>query len=136
MAKAAKHREIEISERDAARLKSKILDCYEAIESARGKFMNLARRERERMTTTYESMAALGVSQKAAKTNIKIIRAMAKIKGWIADLEAEESKMAQKLARAQGDKQQLMLWGDLPKAKKAKAKDDDKPDLKLVAAAE
>jgi hypothetical protein len=135
MAKAAKHKEVEITERDAAAFKRKVLAAYEAIESARGKFMNLAQREREKMAAEYERMASLGVSQKASKLNIKIARAMTKIQGWIADLESEESKMAQKLAKSQGDKQQLMLWPALPKASKKK-KEADKPDLQLVAAAE
>ena len=127
MAKAAKTVEIEITDRVANKFVRDIIERYENIESARGTFMNKARREREAMTSIYEGMAAKGVSQKSAKTNIKIVRALEQIKGWMADLEAEDRKMAQKLAKAQGDKRQLMLFGELPampkptKAEKAEA---------------
>ena len=36
----------------------------------------------------------------------------------MADLEAEDRKMVQKLAKAQGDKKQLLLFGELPPAPK------------------
>ena len=118
MAKAAKSVEVQISEKTASKF----------IESARGTYMNAARREREAMVTIYEGMAARGVSQKSAKVEIKIVRAMEKIKGWIADLEAEDRKMVQKLAKAVNDKKQLMLFpDDLPKAEKPpKAKTEAK----------
>jgi hypothetical protein len=118
MAKAAKSVEVEITERRAKKFLADVLEWFENIESARGKFMNAARRERDAMTVLYEGMAALGVSQKAAKTNVKIARALEKIKGWMADLETEDRKLAQKMAKAQGDKRQLMLFGELPAAPK------------------
>ena len=122
MAKAAKTVEIEVSEQMADKFVSDILERFENIESARGVYMNQARREREAMQGIYEGMAARGISQKAAKTEIKIITAMQKVKGWIADLEAEDRKMVQKLAKAQNDKTQLQLFGDLPPlSKPAKA---------------
>jgi hypothetical protein len=132
MAKAAKHKEVEITERMATKFRRDILERFENIESARGKFMNIARRERDAMTTIYESLAAAGVPQKAARTNIKIIRALERIKGWMADLEADERKMAQKLARAQDDKRQLSLFTDLPKPTKAERKAEQTPKLELV----
>jgi predicted xylose isomerase-like sugar epimerase len=118
MAKAAKTVEVEITERMANKFVRDILERFENIESARGTFMNKARREREAMATIYEGMAARGVSQKAAKANIKIVRALEKIKGWMTELEAEDRKMTQRLAKAQGDKKQLMLFGELPPAPK------------------
>jgi hypothetical protein len=114
MAKAAKAVEAEISEKMATKFVKDILEHFENIESARGTFMNKARREKEAMATIYEGMAARGVSQKSSKTNIKIIRALEKIKGWMADLEIEDRKMVQKLAKAQGDKKQLLLFAELP----------------------
>jgi hypothetical protein len=114
MAKAAKSVEVEVTERMANKFVKDILEHFENIESARGKFMNAARKEREAMTVIYEGLAARGVSQKSARAEIKIVRALEKIKGWVADLEAEDRKMVQKLAKAQGDKKQLLLFAELP----------------------
>jgi hypothetical protein len=131
MAKAAKAQEIEISEKTANKFVADIMERYERIESARGTYMNAARREREAMVTIYEGMAARGVSQKASKTEIKIVMALEKIKGWLQDLEAEDRKLVQKLAKAQGDKKQLLLFGELPPAPKpekpVKAAKEKKP---------
>ena len=130
MAKAAKSVEVQISEKTASKFIADIMERYERIESARGTYMNAARREREAMVTIYEGMAARGVSQKSAKTEIKIVRAMEKIKAWIADLEAEDRKMVQKLAKAVNDKKQLMLFpDDLPTERKPpKAKAEPKTE--------
>ena len=117
MAKAAKTADIEITDRTANKFVKDILEHYENIESARGTFMNRARRERDSMTVIYETLAQKGVSQKSAKVNIKIVRALEKIKGWMTDLEAEDRKMVQKLAKAQGDKKQLLLFAELPAIK-------------------
>jgi len=122
MAKAAKQRD-EVSERDVTRFVSGILARYENIESARGKFMLTARREREAMTAIYETMAQKGVSQKASKTEIKIVRALERIKTWMADLELEDRKMVQRLAKMQADKKQLSLFAELPKPTKAEIKE-------------
>ena len=86
--------------------------------------------------TIYEGMAARGVPQKVSKTEIKIVRAMAKIKGWIEDLAAEDRKMVMKLAKAQNDKRQLMLFDELPTAAKPKKpKAEKKPEnvVQLIA---
>ena len=115
MAKSAKVcGEVEVTERTINKFDGDILKHYENIESARGRFMNAARKERDGMVALATGMAARGVSQKAAKTHIKIIRALEKIKGWTADLEVEDRKMVTKLAKAQGDKRQLMLFNELP----------------------
>jgi len=129
MAKAAKAQEIEINEKMATKFVADIQERFERIESARGTYMNAARREREAMNTIYEGMAARGVPQKVAKIEIKIIQAMERIKGWMQDLEAEDRKMVQKLAKALGDKKQLMLFGELPPAPKP-----EKPARKAKAA--
>jgi hypothetical protein len=128
MAKQAKQVEVEITDKMATKFVGDILERFERIESARGTYMNAARREREAMNTIYEGLAARGVPQKAAKIEIKIVMALEKIKGWMQDLEVEDRKMVQRLAKAMNDKKQLLLFGELPpepkpakKAKKAKA---------------
>jgi hypothetical protein len=113
MAKQAKDVEQELPDSAVVKAVNDILANYENIESARGKFMLAARREREQMGSVYEGMAQRGVAQRVMKIEIKIIRAIAKIKGWQADLEDEERKLLAKLAQAQDDKQQLMLF-DVP----------------------
>src|SRR5262245_33820469 len=144
MAKPAKQVDIEVTDKVATKFLKDILAHFDNIESARGTYMNKARREREAMASIYESMAARGVSQKAAKTNIKIVRALEKIKGWVSDLEAEDRKMAERLAKAQKDRRQLQLFSELPKQTKPKAKqmefEEDAPprtseDLKEARAA-
>jgi hypothetical protein len=140
MAKAAKTVEVEITEKMIGKFVSDILERQERIESARGTYMNAARREREAMTTIYEGLAARGVSQKASKTEIKIINALERIKGWLADLEIEDRKMVQRMAKVQQDKKQLLLFGELPvaekPAKKSKAKKPAEPvQTDLVEAA-
>jgi hypothetical protein len=129
MAKQAKQVDVELSERVAKSFVKGILDHYENIESARGKFMNSARKERDGMTVLYEGMAARGVSQKATKTEVKIIRAIERIKGWVADLEAEDRKAVQKLAKAQGDKKQLALLLDVPMPKPEKPSKENVVEL-------
>jgi len=142
MAKQARAQEVEVSERMANKFVKDILEHFENIESARGTFMNKARREREAMGVIYESMAAKGISQKSAKTSIKITRALERIKGWMADLEVEDRKMVQRLAKAQGDKKQLLLFGELPPITKkqereaaAEKEERTQPDLKVVETA-
>jgi hypothetical protein len=132
MAKAAKHVEPDITDRVASKFVKDILAHYDNIATAQGRYMNAARRERDAMASIYEQMAARGVSQKSAKINIKIVRALEKIKGWMADLEADDLKMAQRLAKAQKDKRQLMLFGELPKTPKAPAKGEFVEKLRLV----
>jgi hypothetical protein len=129
MAKPAKQVEVEVPTKLAKKFVGDILAHFANIESERGKFMRYARGEKDAMASLYEMMAAHGVPQKSSKTHIKIIRALDKIKGWMADLEAEDRKMALKLAKAQGDPQQLSLWDSLPgdkpkKAKRQKAKQE------------
>ena len=118
MAKPAKTPDVEVTDKMASKFVKDILAHYDNIATAQGRYMNAARRERDAMTSIYEMMASRGVSQKSAKTNIKIIRALEKIKTWMADLEADDLKMAQRLAKAQKDKRQLMLFGELPKQTK------------------
>ena len=115
MAKAAKQVDHEITEQRWNAARAKILGHFERIESARGSFMNIARREREGMTNAYEGLTAFGISQKASRLSIRIERDLQKIKGLIAALEAEERRRPARLAKLAGDKQQIGLCGDLPR---------------------
>ena len=131
MAKSAKTVEIEITKRDAEAFVTGILAHFENIDSARGTYMQAARSEREGMQAIYEGMAEKGIPQKVAKIEIQIVRTIEKLKGLYSDLEAEDQKTLDKLARAQGDAEQMSLFGidALPKKpKKAKA-----PKLSVVA---
>jgi hypothetical protein len=132
MAKPAKQVEPEVTERVASKFVKDILAHYDNIATAQGRYMNAARRERDAMASIYEQMAARGVSQKSAKINVKIVRALEKIKGWMADLEADDLKMALRLAKAQKDKRQLMLFGELPKMPKQPPKGEFVEKLRLV----
>jgi len=123
MAKSAKTVEVEITKRDAEAFVSGILTHFESIASARGTYMQAARSEREGMAAIYEGMAAKGIPQKVAKLEIRIVQTIEKLKGLYSELEAEDQKLIDKLARAQGDAEQMSLFGidALPKKpKKAK----------------
>ena len=123
MAKSAKQSDVEITERTANQFVKSILEKFENIETARGRFMNLARRERDGMTAIYEGLAAKGIPQKVAKTEIKIIRAMERIKTWLTELAVEDRKLVQRIAKVRGDKNQLSLFAELPKPTKAELKE-------------
>lgn len=120
MAKQAKDVEVELPDSAVIKAVKDILAHYEHIESERGKFMLAARREREAMGSVYESMAQRGVAQKVMKIEIKIIRAIEKIKGWQSDLEDAEVQLLAKLAKAQDDNKQLMLFDLAPVPKAAR----------------
>ena len=61
-----------------------------------------------------------GIPQKVAKLEIQIVRTIERLKGLYSDLEAEDQKMLDKLARAQADAEQMSLFGidALPKKKR------------------
>jgi hypothetical protein len=120
MAKSAKTVEVEITKRDAEAFVSGILAHFENIDSAKGTYMQAARSEREGMQAIYEGMAAKGIPQKVAKIEIQIVRTLERLKGLYSDLEAEDQKLLDKLARAQADAEQMSLFGidALPKKKR------------------
>ena len=115
MAKQAKSPDIEISGKVARSFVKGIFEHLDNIESAKGSYMNAARQERDQMVAIYEAMASNGVSQKISKLTIKIAVASEKIKGWQAELDEEERKIAVMLAKAVGDKRQLSFWDEEPK---------------------
>lgn len=119
MAKSAKQIQIEITDRDVNKYVDGIQERYANIESARGAFMRQARSERDGMTAIYESLAAKGIPQKIAKIEIEIIRLIEKIKSKFGDLDREERKLVERLARAQGDRKQLSLLLEVPPPPKA-----------------
>jgi len=125
---------IDVTEKRAKKFRADIFERLGNIESARGSYMNKARREREAMTAIYEGITAFGISQKAAKTEIKIIQLMERIRGLVAELEADQRKQVEKLAKALDDKKQLSLMLDVPKPKpekveRVKAEPPPKSDL-------
>lgn len=124
MAKSVKEKgpaEVEVSERAVKSLTKRVFEQLDNLETSKAQHMNRARRIREAMSVVYEGAAAEGIPQKIAKLHVKIIRTVEQIKGWMAELEAEEQSLARKMAKAQGNKGQLALWSDLPVLKVTKA---------------
>jgi hypothetical protein len=103
----------EVNDRVALQHLNEIMSHFEAIDEARSRFSTASARERAGMGALYEALAQLGVPQATAKLNIKIARAMQKIRGWLAQLEEGERKMAQRLAKLQKDRAQLTLFTEL-----------------------
>lgn len=134
MAKPAKTAEIEVTPRVVNKIISDILEKYADLESARGSFMNRARRIREGIQGVVDGAAARGIPPKITKLTIKIEQTQAKLQAMMAELDGEERKMLRKLITAHGDKKQLALFADLPDAVKAPKEDvvvvDDKPKKK------
>jgi hypothetical protein len=127
MAKPAKQKD-DITDRVVEKFIRDVMEQYEAIASAQGVYMNRARKSREAMQGIYEGLAQKGISQKAAKVQSKVIRSMDKIKGWMTDLEIEDRKMVERLAKMRGDKKQLLLFGELPQEPKPVK---EKPEKRL-----
>jgi len=119
MAKQAKTVEVEVTERTVKGIVKDVLSGFDDLESARGSYMNKARRIRETITAIYERGAARGIPQKVMKLQIKIVQQKAKLVSLITELEGEERKMLQKVAKAYGDHAQLALFKELPPIPKA-----------------
>ena len=141
MAKAAKTIEPEITEKAATKFVADIFERREVVEEARNKARAIAHRERDAMNTLYEGMAArFGIPQKSSRLHIKIAVALQKIEGWVAELELNERKAADRLAKAAGDKRQLSLMLEVPKPKpekaerKSKKSDPEQADIVEMAA--
>jgi hypothetical protein len=116
MARSAKTTDIEITERVANKLIGDILSKYADLETARGQFMNQARRIREGIQSVIDGAAARGIAPKITKLTIKIEQTQAKLQGLMAELDAEERKQLKKILVAHGNKAQLRLFDDLPEA--------------------
>ena len=121
MAKAAKSVQPEISEQRSKKFVAEVMERLDNIASARGKFMNAARQEREGIVAQHEMMAAHGISQKISKLIIKIAVTTEKVRGWQSELDDAERKLAIKLTKAIGDRRQMSLWNDLPTTPKGGA---------------
>lgn len=125
MAKQAKEgAEIVISKSLIDKFDSGIDEALANIESARGKFMNAARRQREQMTALHEDLATRGVPQKLSKLRVQARTLEAKLKGKLAELDAEELRLLKKIAKTAGNKMQLSMFDDLPNG----SSDDDDED--------
>jgi len=116
MAKAAKTKDIEISDRLVNKIIRDILEKYSELETARGSFMNRARRIREGIQGVVDEAAARGIPPKLTKLTIKIEQAQKKLQAMMAELDAEERKLLKRIVVAHGDKAQLQLFNDLPPA--------------------
>jgi uncharacterized protein YukE len=136
MAKAAKQQDVEVTPKFINGILKDVGEANEQIDSARGKYMNAARRQRELIAAVYERAAAQGIPQKVMKLQVKIEQLQAKLTGAITELEAENRKILHKVVKAHGDKAQLALFSDLPplpKEPKTKAaKKEAQADLEDV----
>lgn len=119
MAKAAKSGNIEVTPRLVNGVIKDVLDKFDVIESARGTYMNAARRQREGISAVYERAAQQGIPQKVMKLQIRIEQTQTKLSSLITELESEERAMLEKVVRAHGEKTQLALFPDLPAGAKA-----------------
>ena len=119
MAKAAKSGNIEVTPRLVNGVIKDVLDKFDVIESARGTYMNAARRQREGISAVYERAAQQGIPQKVMKLQIRIEQTQSKLSSLITELEGEERAMLEKVVRAHGEKTQLALFPDLPAGMKA-----------------
>lgn len=116
MAKAAKSGNIEVTPRLVNGVIKDVLEAFDVIESARGTYMNAARRQRDKMATVYERAASQGIPQKVMKLQIKIEQTQAKLTGLITELEEENRAMLEKVVRAHAVPQQMALFPDMPAA--------------------
>ena len=122
MAKAAKSGNIEVTPRLVNGVIKDVLDKFDVIESARGTYMNAARRQREGISAVYERAAQQGIPQKVMKLQIRIEQTQTKLSSLITELEGEERAMLEKVVRAHGERTQLALFPDLPAGTKPRAK--------------
>ena len=127
MAKAAKSGNIEVTPRLVNGVIKDVLEAFDVIESARGTYMNAARRQRDKMATVYERAASQGIPQKVMKLQIKIEQTQAKLTGLITELEEEHRTMLEKVVRAHAVPQQMALFPDMPSGVKAKRGSGRKP---------
>jgi hypothetical protein len=117
MAKAAKTGNIEVTPRLVNGVIRDVLDKFDVIESARGTYMNAARRQRDAIGTIYERAAQQGIPQKVMKLTIRIEQTQSKLAGLITDLEEENRAMLEKVVRAHAVPTQMALFPDMPAAK-------------------
>jgi hypothetical protein len=135
MARSAKQVD-DITEKTARAFIKDVLAHFENIDTAKARYANAARKERDAMAVLYEGLAAKGISQRASRLNVKIARGLQKIVDWMSELELEDQRQAQRLAKLQADRKQLQLWSDLPKASKPKkGKADNVVELEFDKAA-
>lgn len=117
MAKEAKEVEVqhrEVTERAVKSMTKRIMERLENIESAKGRYMNAARKERDAMSEIYEGAAHEGIPQKLAKLHVKVLTKIEELKGLMSELEAEDQAFARKMAKLQADDGQLALWKTMP----------------------
>jgi hypothetical protein len=115
MAKQAKEVDTaEITPRIVNAMIKDVLEGFANIDSAKGKYMSAAKRQRELIGAVYERAAQKGIPQVVAKLQVEIERLQMKLAGKITDLEIENRKLLQRVIKARGNKTQLALFADLP----------------------
>lgn len=115
MAKQAKEgAEIVFSKALIDKADNTIDEALDKMESARGRYMNLCKREREQITAVHEDLAARGIAQRLSKIRLERRVWERKHQTKMAALDTEELKLLKKIAKTMGDKVQLSLFEGLP----------------------
>ena len=94
---------------------------HEEIESARGTYMNRARRLRERISAQVQTLVDRGANPKVVRLQVKIEQKLADVTKLMADLEAEERREAERFARARALPAQLALFAPTPAPRRTRA---------------
>lgn len=107
-----------------------ILQLHDDILSARGTYMNRARRIKENIATAIDAASAKGgMSVKVIKLQVQVHQKIEALKELLAKLDAEERKEAAAYAKAVGMPVQLQMFKELPAAKAA----EPKPEKTIAA---
>ena len=106
-----------------------ILQLHDDILSARGTYMNRARRIKENIASAIEAGAGKGLNPKIIKLQIQVHQKLESLKETLAKLDAEERKEAAAYAKAVGMPVQLQMFKELPAAKAA----EPKPEKTIAA---
>lgn len=120
MAKAANAPEFNPSA--AKKVHKQVLQLHDDILSARGTYMNRARRIKENIASAIEAGAGNGLNPKIIKLQIQVHQKIESLKETLAKLDAEERKEAAAYAKAIGMPVQLQMFKELPAAKAAEPK--------------
>ncbi len=120
MAKKANEAQADFTPAQVNATLKKVFGHLDELESARGAFMNKARRFREQIAAAIEGATQHGIPTKLMRLQVKIEQTERKLKGYIDELEIEERKLLKRIVKAHGVPSQLSLFG--PEAKESKPK--------------
>jgi hypothetical protein len=137
VAKTAKAKDpaADITGRVVNPLIKKILDEYGNLESARGSYMNKARRIRESIGRVLEEGVARGIPARVLKLQIKVEQTQAKLRAEVEALEKAEQYLLQAVVKAHDVAEQLALFKSLPRGEKPKPIEVKKVNLDKKASA-